>query len=523
LQDDSMALSVVRLNKCNIVQFSPSAGKVMVGTTMTMHTDTSGAKIIYCMDTDYAHEPEEGSPDTKVYGKPIILNTVGRVLFHARALKSGMLSSNFSECEVEVVEAVKEKKKWTLWDSIWVPRAKGPIACESKDFFDSAKVIKRQFNLDWSRCIEKNMFKKFLTKLVMKATGGTEDDAAAEIEEIKGELWEDFNTISACFDFYSACSSGDGFEIKLNAFSDFLDDCEIPDSGKNAPCNQMVLDTIFKAVNYEEDKKSDLSSVNDDHALMRMEFLEAAVRIGLAKYYPHKCTDPSEAINKLSVDNILPNLESAATHDKNKWRQERLYTEDMDNVYRGKRFTIEPAIQVLKSIYEIYCKAKPGSKAYVMSISEWCQFLDEVDMIDQDFTKREARLCFTWAKMKCSDEAKNRLKVTTMNFMDFLEGCARVSELKTIPTDEAMAALAEKLGEKCSNIVEYYKLPEADRVTEDDDLEMDYMPPDHATRPMTDRFEKFLQLLFSVYDQEGDGVISVADIKKHRQIIGAGH
>ena len=43
-------------------------------------------------------------------------------------------------------------------------------------------------------------------------------------------------------------------------------------------------DTLFIVANYQPDKKDASVAVNDEHALMRFEFLEAVVRLAAAKY-----------------------------------------------------------------------------------------------------------------------------------------------------------------------------------------------------------------------------------------------
>lgn len=43
-------------------------------------------------------------------------------------------------------------------------------------------------------------------------------------------------------------------------------------------------DTLFIVANYQPDKKDPSVAVNDEHALMRFEFVEAVVRLAVAKY-----------------------------------------------------------------------------------------------------------------------------------------------------------------------------------------------------------------------------------------------
>ena len=93
---------------------------------------------------------------------------------------------------------------------------------------------------------------------------------------------------------------------------------------------------------------------------------------------------------------------------------------------------------MMRAIYEKYCSPKLGAKAgeLLMSMAEWLRFVNDVGMLDDNFTKREARLCFTWSKMLVADEVKRETAWTTMRFLDFLEAQCRMSELKDLPTGE---------------------------------------------------------------------------------------
>ena len=63
-------------------------------------------------------------------------------------------------------------------------------------------------------------------------------------------------------------------------------------------------------------------------------------------------------------------------------------------------------------------------------------------MLDTSFTKREARLCFTWSKMLVADEVKRETAWTHMTYLDFLEALCRMSELKDLPTGTTGTRLA---------------------------------------------------------------------------------
>lgn len=78
---------------------------------------------------------------------------------------------------------------------------------------------------------------------------------------------------------YYATGGNDPYHMPLNSFTSFLDDAAIPDpdslSIKRSDC-----DTIFIVCNFQPDKNSPDVAVNDEHAMMRFEFLEAIVRLG---------------------------------------------------------------------------------------------------------------------------------------------------------------------------------------------------------------------------------------------------
>jgi hypothetical protein len=80
------------------------------------------------------------------------------------------------------------------------------------------------------------------------------------------------------FVFYTM-GGNDPYHMPLNAFTSFLDDAGIPDpdslSVKRSDC-----DTVFIVCNFQPDKNSSDVAVNDEHAMMRFEFMEALVRLG---------------------------------------------------------------------------------------------------------------------------------------------------------------------------------------------------------------------------------------------------
>jgi hypothetical protein len=199
------------------------------------------------------------------------------------------------------------------------------------------------------------------------------------MRQLKAALFSVYDIVSDCFDYYAACSGGSGSQMRLNAFSDFLDDCDIPERESKgmtaAPCSQMALDRMFTTANFKDDKGSALSKLNDSNALMRFEFLEVVVRVAVAKWlcgggerpplpplgpegstagaggaegaegaegagpavFPEergahgvpRTRSVSEALGMLCALNIQPHLRGAAVHDRTHFRRARLYTQEV--------------------------------------------------------------------------------------------------------------------------------------------------------------------------------------------------
>jgi hypothetical protein len=229
--------------------------------------------------------------------------------------------------------------------------------------------------------------------------------------------------------------------------------------GASVPLVLLVLLLIShhsQVTNLEQGLDKDETKSNDDSSLMRFEWVEIIIRLGLwggnislsrinlsalflvplpgiAKFFESGFTnDPSNAIELLCNNHILPHLEVAAVHQRNDFRRFRLYNQPVDDVLKRNKRTLEYMFR--------NCCCLKQSKDVCMDMKEWVSLLTHLGVIDNDFTKREARLCFCWSKMRVADEVKRELAWTTMTFFDFLEALCRVSELKSFPTDAQLEA-----------------------------------------------------------------------------------
>ena len=144
---------------------------------------------------------------------------------------------------------------------------------------------------------------------------------------------------------------------------------------------------VFVAVNVLTDNKYNKVKVNEARALMRMELLEAFVRIAVKKYIK-ELEDVSKCVQTLFRE-CLPNISTQASHDSNKWREERLYFEPMDQAIRKH-------IVPLRIVYDIYSRLKPQDGRPTMSIDEWMALLGDAGMLSEshDLSLRKIRAAF---------------------------------------------------------------------------------------------------------------------------------
>jgi hypothetical protein len=120
--------------------------------------------------------------------------------------------------------------------------------------------------------------------------------------------------------------------------------------------NQMAVDVMFKVVNLKDGLSKEEASFmgrGHGHALMRFEWVEIIIRLGIAKFFESGVTqDPSNAVEMLCNNHILPHLEIAATHQRNDFRKDRLYNEPVDIILKSNK-------RIFEYIFGKRCALKP--------------------------------------------------------------------------------------------------------------------------------------------------------------------
>ncbi|KAG2438847.1 hypothetical protein HXX76_005387 [Chlamydomonas incerta] len=322
------------------------------------------------------------------------------------------------------VKAQEEREPWTLPSSIFKNRVK---ECDARAFFDSHAVEEKMFERDWQRACAKEKFTSMMSR-ENKANKEGKDEKVA-IKEVHDVLLKYWPQVVGAFVYYAAGGSSDPYHMSLNAFTTFLDECCIADSDSQY-CKRSDCDTVFIVCNFQPDKKSAEAQVNMENAMMRYEFLEAIVRLAISKYGKGQATDDlPTAVAMLLEKNIIPNLVPGAVIASNTFRNERLYNEEVDLVF--KKHSV-----LLKALYSRY-RLKPvggGLRPKVLKLDGWQQFMNDATLVDSQFTLQDASLAYLWARMYTIDEIKDYARYTCLSFTDFLEALGRVADMKALPS-----------------------------------------------------------------------------------------
>jgi len=295
-----------------------------------------------------------------------------------------------------------------------------------------------------------------------------------EVVEVGEALWRHHLQIYRTFDAYASLgATGSGSSsfthMSFNAFKSFVDDCGLCES--TPPGSRFVntahIDGLFVLVNAAE---ADISSARsarkhkasatgevdvdavagtlgsfvqgpvvadcDSRALNRQEFLQCLVRLAIMKHVQTgRIADVSRAVAHFLQVDVIPNLQGSVLHDANSFRRTACYTEEVDQV-------LLQHLPSLKAVFTVYARGKGvdmarRAEAEVLSIGEWMKLMKDLDLIDHEFTVREASLAFVWSRMRVIDDAakKSKLRIESLSLEDFYEALVHVSTMKATPMD----------------------------------------------------------------------------------------
>jgi hypothetical protein len=274
------------------------------------------------------------------------------------------------------------ERPWSLSWSVWRHRA---WTSESGGYFNSLEVKRRTIKKDWNNCWKKRTFRQLIKRHTeQKVAENDKLDFNAELEGTRDAIHRWFGAIRNCFDYFAVCS-GSEMQIKLNVYMELLNSWKVLDEGTpgstRLDCEHYFKIANIESADHQEDNDDDLLEVkrkllavgkskavndvkrkslvldtaaaqalkddmNDDHALMRFEFLEVLLRIGLGKYGEE---EPSiaTALQRLMFDHVAPAMEKisaqpgplslppAGVSYRDGWRKESCYSQLVDAAFKG--------------------------------------------------------------------------------------------------------------------------------------------------------------------------------------------
>ncbi|KAK3254963.1 hypothetical protein CYMTET_35839, partial [Cymbomonas tetramitiformis] len=405
------------------------------------------------------------------------------------------LLSGFLECFLEVQASVEvdtlsedaDKEAWDVHKSIFAPRKK---ECDSRNIIDTPSCIDKMFEKDWARCIAKE---RFFTLIMKRASF---DDADHYQNRVKNMIKNYYRAITGGHRYFSSLGTGDVSNMQFNEWSTFLVHCGIPDP-KSKFCKLKDLDVVFVTTDFEGDRTSGGVKTADSKALLRFEFVEALVRTAICKYAKDLSRPIYEAIQMLFERNIMPTLPWEALEDRNEFRSKRLYTEEVEQVYLSQ-------LPFLKSLFKYYCfvgsSSRRGGMINSMTLDGWGTLLYECGIMNDMFTKREAKMCFTQSIMGVIDETKNGHRLNQLTFIEFLEAFGRMSEFVSPPTPEELKA-ALKLTDATKITFKYFFMLSRGRREEqveiprrDSAYDMQLPEAPGVTRPLNEKLAQMIEV-----------------------------
>ncbi|KAK3233398.1 hypothetical protein CYMTET_56303 [Cymbomonas tetramitiformis] len=229
------------------------------------------------------------------------------------------------------------------------------------------------------------------------------------------------------FDYYSLLGSGNPYEMQLNAYSSFVEECGVADNSSEF-CKKSDCDTMFIQTTYVDGAVA-------AKQLSRYQFCEVFLRIAIAKFCMTTVSpvDPAASLAKLFEECIRLNAPSNVMVDRDAFRKDRLYNGECDNVYIQH-------MKVLQALYSRYrIRSKDGERRpTLLNVEGFAKLFEDARLYDAYFTLQETRFCFMWSRMYTLKEDSSNQKFTNLTYVDFLEALGRAADCLHLPTDEEL-------------------------------------------------------------------------------------
>lgn len=348
--------------------------------------------------------------------------------------------------------------------SCWRGRKQGKYACDSSDYIDTERCLKKAFLADWSHTTGGQVLQ---ADMKGRAFGVREGKLSKEIiEDIMDGLFEHYPMILRVFTYYSCIgseTSGVVYGIGRAGYTRMINDArldalDINDTGRRSPSGDRKVarhaklrgedgfDLLWATVNTTSttNNKSQ-TSTNSKERLARSEFLEWLVRAATDELPPK---DFGQNVRWLCEDmGYFLGLHENATlifTNTNWFRLDACYLDEVNMVLTRHQ-------QTLRSIFDVYAAATGvggdvAERADLMNYEEWSLLWSTLGFT-RELSDRKVGTIFSNSRMMVINENSKLGKSAQLErlpFEGFLEAMVRVADVKILPLEDEVRESGHK-------------------------------------------------------------------------------
>ena len=344
----------------------------------------------------------------------------------------------------------EEKPPFDLYRSIWRDRLSWAT---SGDLYDTDEVIQGRFQNDWQRMLTRFGAAKVVLRTPDAPSGPIRPQRVRDEEQLYAGAYSDevikvgecfFRHYQVCccvFGYYCAFEGLSLETLPLRAFLAFCSDCNLISKRPSSHCRE--ADLIHMFLTFATGAPDAQQQQQEEQSLGRAGFFTALVRVAIHRYViDGDVRNVAEALSRLLRLDILACVGEDKLQMPNDFRRRHAYTEAVcEELSRRKGW--------LKRCFEYGASLEPVTSARVISLVQWVELIEQLDLLGPDVSEREAVLCFSWSRT-CYAEPQVSLrnaqgvrwnttavlKETCLPFEGFLEALCRIAALKVLPNDD---------------------------------------------------------------------------------------
>ena len=130
------------------------------------------------------------------------------------------------------------------------------------------------------------------------------------------------------------------------------------------------------------------SAIRATAARSPLQFMQTLIKLSVGRYIPSDTLDVSDAVDKLMGERVSRLLPPDAKIDPNTFRDERLYTLEVESMFRTH-------LNSLHALFEAYAGVGPTGQPDLMSLPEFVSLLWHMELLDDDFTAKMVHYAFS--------------------------------------------------------------------------------------------------------------------------------